>query len=307
MKRIVLCIVGPTASGKTTLALLVTKSLHGEIISADSRQVYKYLDIGTAKPTKEQRRLVKHFFVDESEPDEDFNAGEFGRRGREIINEVFQRKKVAIVVGGSGLYVQSLIDGFFHGPSADSGVRQQLYKRVHEEGAAALLNELRKVDPVSAAKMFPSNTRRIVRALEVYELTGTPLSNLQQEKIQIDFTPLLVGLQWDRRLLYERINRRVDEMLEKGLLDEVRRLRELGYSETTNALQTVGYQEAFAYLRGEFDYEAMVELMKRNTRRFAKRQLTWFRRDTRIHWFPIEDENGLPSIAEKVVKLYHDR
>lgn len=304
MKRIVLCIIGPTASGKTTLAILVAKSLNGEIISADSRQVYKYLDIGTAKPTKEQRRFVKHYFVDELEPDEVFNAGEFGRRGREIIDAIFRRKKVPIVVGGSGLYVQSLIDGFFRGPSEDSEVRQRLYQRLHEEGAAALLAELAKIDPVSAAKMLPSNTRRIVRALEVYKLTGIPISKLQEERIHIDFTPMLVGLSWDRKVLYERINQRVDEMLGKGFLDEVRGLRELGYSETTNALQTVGYQEAFAHLRGEFDYEAMVELMKRNTRRFAKRQLTWFRRDTRIHWLAIDHEEEFPPIADRITKLY---
>ncbi len=304
MKKIVLCIVGPTGSGKTALALLLAKSLDGEIISADSRQAYKHLDVGTAKPTKAQRREVKHYFIDELEPDEIFNAGDFGRKGREMIDDIFQRRSVPIVVGGSGLYIQSLIDGFFQGPSADNEVRHRLYERLHAEGVEVLLSELRKIDPASAARMLPSNTRRIVRALEVYELTGVPLSELQKEKIQIHFTPLMIGLQWDRRVLYGRINRRVDVMLEDGLLEEVRKLIELGYSEETNSLQTVGYHEALSHLQGEIGYDTMVELIKRNTRRFAKRQLTWFRREKRIRWFSIDDEQDFPSIAVKIVNMY---
>jgi len=304
MKKVVLCIVGPTASGKTNLALLIAQRLHGEIISADSRQVYKYLDIGTAKPTQQQLRQVKHHFVDELNPDECFNAGDFGRKGREIIEKLFRAKKVPMVVGGSGLYIRSLIDGFFEGPSANNDVRQRLYSRLHAEGADKLLSELRRVDPASASKMLPTNTRRIVRALEVFELTGIPISKLHEQKIRIDFSPLMIGLQWDRKLLYERINRRVDAMLEMGFLDEVRRLLDMGYSEPTNSLQTVGYQEAISHLRGKIDYDTMVELIKRNTRRFAKRQLTWFRADKRIQWMPIADEKDLPSIAERVIKRY---
>jgi tRNA dimethylallyltransferase len=305
MKKVVLCIVGPTASGKSSLALLVAKSLRGEIISADSRQVYRHLDIGTAKPTKAQRRQVKHHFVDLLDPDEAFSAGDFGRKGRETIDDIFRRKRVPIVVGGSGLYVKSLIDGFFEGPSADNDVRRQLYKRLQDEGGEALLTELRDMDPVSAARMLPSNTRRIVRALEVHELTGVPLSKLQDQRIRIDFTALMIGLQWDRKALYDRINKRVDTMLHDGLLDEVRSLLARGYSEATTSLQTVGYQEAIAHLQGKIDYATMVESIKRNTRRYAKRQLTWFRADRRIHWRPIADEKDLPSIAQGVTERYH--
>lgn len=305
MKRVVLCIVGPTASGKTELGFLVAKQLRGEIISADSRQLYRHLDIGTAKPTRQQLREVKHHFVDELEPDEHFSAGEFGRKGREIINDLLRLKKVPIVVGGSGLYIRSLIDGFFEGPSGDNDVRQRLNDRLHEEGAEVLLAELRRVDPVSASQMLASNARRIIRALEVFELTGVPISKLHEQKICVDFVPLMIGLQWDRKTLYERINRRVDAMLENGFLQEVRRLLDLGYSETTNSLQTVGYQEAIARLRGETDYETMVELIKRNTRRFAKRQLTWFRADKRIQWMPIPEEGNLPSMAQRVIERYY--
>jgi tRNA dimethylallyltransferase len=304
MKKAVLCIVGPTASGKSSLALLLAKSLHGEIISADSRQVYKYLDIGTAKPTTAQRRQVKHHFVDLLDPDEPFSAGEFGRKGRETIDDIFRRKKVPIAVGGSGLYVKSLIDGFFDVPSANNEVRRQLYKRLENEGAEALLDELWDIDRVSAARMLQSNTRRIVRALEVYELTGIPLSKLQDQRIRIDFTPLMIGLEWDRKALYDRINKRVETMLQAGLLDEVRDLLARGYSEAKNSLQTVGYQEAISHLKGKIDYETMVELIKRNTRRYAKRQLTWFRADKRIQWFPVGDEKKLPSIGGKVVAMF---
>jgi tRNA dimethylallyltransferase len=307
MKKVVLCIVGPTASGKSSLALVLAKSLRGEIISADSRQVYKYLDIGTAKPTKAQRRQVKHHFVDLLDPDATFSAGEFGRKGRETIDEIFRRKKVPIVVGGSGLYVKSLIDGFFEGPSANNEVRRQLYKRLQDEGAEALLAKLREIDPVSAERMLPSNTRRIVRALEVHELSGIPLSKLQDQRIQVDFTPLMIGLQWDRKVLYDRINNRVETMLQEGLLDEVRNLMDLGYSGAANSLQTVGYQEAISHLEGKIDYKTMVELIKRNTRRFAKRQLTWFRADRRIQWQPIADEKELSSIAQGVIERYHSR
>jgi tRNA dimethylallyltransferase len=302
MKRVVLCIVGPTASGKTTLALLIARKLHGEIISADSRQVYRYLDIGTAKPTRQQLRQVKHHFVDELEPDENFSAGEFGRKGRQIIDKLFRMKKVPIVVGGSGLYVRSLVNGFFEGPSAEGDMRQRLYSQLHEQGADKLLAELRRVDPASASTLLPTNTRRIIRALEVFELTGVPISKLHQRKIKIDFVPLMIGLQWDRNLLYERINSRVDAMVENGFLDEVRTLLDHGYSETTNSLQTVGYQEAILHLRGEIDYDTMVESIKRNTRRFAKRQLTWFRPDKRIHWVPVADEEELPSIAQGIIE-----
>jgi tRNA dimethylallyltransferase len=307
MKKVLLCIVGPTASGKSSLALLVAKSLDGEIISADSRQVYRYLDIGTAKPTKAQRRQVKHHFVDLLDPDEAFSAGEFGKRGRETIDDIFRRKKVPIVVGGSGLYVKSLIDGFFEGPSADNDVRRQLYERLEDEGAEALLTELRELDAVSAARMLASNTRRIVRALEVYELTGIPLSKLQDQRIRIDFTPLMFGLQWDRKVLYDRINERVETMLQDGLLDEVRNVLARGYSEATNSLQTVGYQEAISHLQGKIDYETMIELIKRNTRRFAKRQLTWFRGDQRIQWLPVSDERDFPSVVKKVSYLFRLR
>jgi tRNA dimethylallyltransferase len=305
--RNVLVLVGPTASGKTQLSLLLAQHLNGEIISADSRQIYKYLDIGTAKPTIEERNKIKHYFLDELTPDEDFNAGEYGKRGRMVIDEIFRAGKQPIVVGGSGLYIQSLIDGLFEGPARDEETRKRLHARLQAEGAETLLNELHRVDPVSAAKMLPSNTRRIVRALEVYYLTGVPLSEHQkQQPIQRTFQPVFVGIEWDRKKLYERINRRAEKMIEAGLIDEVRSLQRMGYSSSLNSLQTVGYQEVFQYLEGKIDYETMLERFAQNSRRFAKRQLTWFRRDRRIRWFHVEDESEFSTIAENIVNYFRN-
>lgn len=292
--------VGPTASGKTPISLRIAQQLNAEIISADSRQIYKFLDIGTAKPSLEDREKVKHYFVDELTPEQEFNAGEFGKRGREIIDDIFRRNNVPLVVGGSGLYVQSLIDGFFDGPSKDDELRQQLYARLHHDGAEVLLEELRAVDAESASKMLPSNTRRIVRALEVYKLTGVPISHWQNHKVKIHFVPVFVGLEWERKLLYERINRRVDWMIDQGLIDEVKRLHSRGYSPDLNALQTVGYKEVFDYFNQKISYEHMKELIKQNSRRYAKRQLTWFRADKRIRWFEVNSETDLLEVAKKI-------
>jgi tRNA dimethylallyltransferase len=303
-KRDVLVLVGPTASGKTPVSLLLARQLNAEIISADSRQVYRYMDIGTAKPRSEELNLVPHHFVDELLPDREFNAGEFGKRGRAVIEDIFSRKKVPLVVGGSGLYVQSLVDGFFEGPPADKTLRKTLVERLNAEGAEALLIELKRVDPVAASGMLPSNKRRIVRALEVYQLTGMPLSKLQEAQVGVSFTSCLVGLQWERKTLYERINERVDRMVEQGLLDEVRRLQGLGYSPKLNSLQTVGYKEALENIEGKITHQRMVELIKQNTRRFAKRQLTWFRGDNRIRWFEVKGEDDFPDVADGICRFF---
>lgn len=305
IRRSVLVLVGPTASGKTPVALFLAQNLNGEIISADSRQVYKFMDIGTAKPTKEERKHIKHYFVDELTPDKDFNAGEFGKKGRGIIADIFQRGKQPLVVGGSGLYIQALIDGFFESPVKDDVFRKRLYERLREEGGITLLNELRNIDPVSAAKMLPSNTRRIIRALEVYHLTGIPISqHHKKQRVERNFEPVFVGLAWDRKKLYEQINARVDRMIEMGLVDEVKALRQMGYESTLYALQTVGYQEVFQYLEGKISRVQMIELIKQNSRHYAKRQLTWFRRDQRIKWFPISGGESFEDVVHKIMDYF---
>ena len=304
VQRKVLVLTGPTASGKSHLSLNLASRLNGEIISADSRQIYKHLDIGTAKPSPEAREQIRHYFVDELDPAEHFDAGEFGRRGREIIDEIFRRGKLPIVVGGSGLYIRALVDGFFDGPSADPGVRSGLYRRAREEGNESLLRELARVDPAAARGMLPTNIRRIVRALEVYTLTGATMTGMQKLNVPANFAPRIFGLRWRRDALYRRIDERVDKMIADGFLEEVRRLQELGYSPGLNALQTVGYKEAFEYLGGAMAEDAMIGLMKRNSRRYAKRQMTWFRGDGRIVWFDVSDEADFDEIAGSMAERF---
>ncbi len=303
----VLVLVGPTCSGKTAISIVLASMLQGEIISADSRQVYKYLDIGTAKPTPDEQASIKHHFVDELLPDQDFNAGEFGERGRELIQGILQRHKLPIVVGGSGLYVRSVIDGFFDGPDADGEFREAMEQHVKAGRIGFLVEELRKVDPESAATIDPTKPRRIIRALEVYHLTGNSLSSLHRlKKVQIEFEPVLFGLKWKREELYGRIEKRCERMISAGLLNEVEHLEGMGYDTTLNALNTVGYAEAFAYRRGETSYEEFLELFKQNSRRYAKRQMTWFRKDNRIHWIEMGEEKKAAGVIEEIASLFQN-
>jgi tRNA dimethylallyltransferase len=306
MERKALAIVGPTASGKTKLSLIIAEKINGEIISADSRQIYRYMDIGTAKPTLEERQRVKHYFIDELDPNEEFNAGIFGEKGREIIEDIFSRGKIPIIVGGSGLYVKSLIDGFFEGPGADWELREMLYRKASQLGKEAIYEELKKVDPVSAEKIHPNNLKRIIRALEVYYITGKPISQMQKEiKPEINFKTIQIGLNWDRKKLYKRIEERVDKMIKDGLIEEVKKLRELGFDKNLNSLQTVGYKEVFDYLDGLISYEQMIYLIKRNSRRYAKRQLTWFRQDKRIIWLDVDESTDFEKLADKVIEIFN--
>jgi tRNA dimethylallyltransferase len=299
--RHVIVLVGPTASGKTSVSLQLARLLNAEIISADSRQVYRYLDVGTAKPSLAEREGIPHHFIDEFPPDREFNAGEFGERGRKVIDAVFARGRVPLVVGGSGLYVQSLIDGFFEGPGADWEYREMLEERIVKGKLGELISELQKVDPESAARIDPTKPRRVIRALEVYHTTGRPLSALQNEnRIVVNFTPFFFGLEWERGALYCRVDARCEEMLRKGLLDEVARLEEMGYGPSLNALRTVGYAEGFAYRRSEISYEEMVRLFKQNSRRYAKRQMTWFKRDGRIEWIRMREGVTPQEVAEGI-------
>ena len=302
----ILVIVGPTASGKSALALEVAKLFPAEIISADSRQVYKHLTIGTAKPTEEELRSVPHHFINIREPDEKFTAGDFQEQGRTIISQILDRKKLPIVCGGSGLYVQGLIDGFFEQPEFTKKVRSTLEARLKKEGADALYNDLRNVDPASAAAMDATKFRRVIRALEVYYETGVPISQFHSNhKKDGLYNAVWIGLEWEREELYRRINSRVDGMIREGFIDEVRHLQSSGFDDRFQALQTVGYKEAYQYLRNEISYERMIELMKQNTRRFAKRQMTWFRKEFRIQWYRISAGKEIPIIASKTLKKFH--
>lgn len=294
----ILCIVGPTASGKTALSLKVAALCGGEIVSADSRQVYTHLSIGTAKPSADELRKVPHHFIDIVTPDIHFSAGDFAEKGRSIITEIISRNRLPIISGGTGLYVTALVDGLFEGPPLQLEFRHRLEQKADAEGGKLLLEELRSVDPAAAQRMLPTNIRRIIRALEVYYVTGIPISVHHEQQCRTrHYNAVFAGLAWNRDVLYNRINHRVDCMLEAGFLDEVRMLLDMGYDERFKSMQTVGYKEAFAFIRHEVTYDRMVELMKQNTRRFAKRQLTWFRPDIRIRWYPISHESEIGEIA----------
>lgn len=298
-----LAIVGPTCSGKSELALELATRLNGEIISADSRQIYKFLDIGTSKPSVQDRTRVPHHFVDTLDPSEEYSAGAFGIDARKTIEEIVTRHHQPILVGGSGLYIKSVIDGFFDGPAKDKELRRQLEERLEIEGPASLLESLRRVDPVTAASMELSKPRRIIRALEVYYTTGRPLSDHHKHQPKAEWVECIqIGIDWPRAELYKRIEYRVDIMLARGLVDEVRRLRSLGFEQMQNSLNSVGYKEVFDFLDGKVSQEEMVTLIKRNTRRFAKRQLTWFRADKRIRWVKAGAGGNVGELADIVEK-----
>lgn len=294
-----IAIVGATASGKTALSIRLAEFLNAEIISADSRQVYKHIPIASAIPSVEERKNIKHYFLEELELDEEFNAGEFGKKGREIIKEIFTKGKTPVIVGGSGLYIKSLIDGFFDEEIKDDEVRKKLYDELAKYGKEYLYNKLLEVDPESANKITPNFYRRVIRALEVYYISGRKISELHNEKPQIEFQTIQIGIQLDRNILYERINKRVDEMLKRGLIKEVQLLNDNGYNYTThNSLNTVGIKEVFKYFEGEYNFEKMIEMIKQNTRRFAKRQLTWFRKDKRINWITYEQASDINNVLK---------
>ena len=298
----VIVIVGPTSSGKTALSIKIAEKLKSEIISADSRQIYKFLDIGTAKPSEEELKKAKHHFISTLNPDKNFNVSEFEIESIKIISRMHSQQKIPLVVGGSGLYIKALVDGIFNTVDVDEELREKLMHQRKIHGNDYLYNKLKEVDPVSASKMLPQNYKRIIRALEVHHLTGKPIWMLQNEyKREINFEFNQYGLNWKRKVLYENIEKRVDEMIESGLVEELKGVLEKGFDKKLNALNTVGYKEIISYLDGEISLERATELIKRNTRRFAKRQLTWFNKDERINWINIEKPEDLNSAADIIL------
>jgi tRNA dimethylallyltransferase len=303
--RKVLAIVGPTASGKTPVAIEIAKQLNGEIISADSRQVYKHIPIASAIPSEKERQGIPHYFMEELNLTESFNAGEFGKLGREKIEDIFSRGKQPVITGGSGLYIRSLIDGLFEEEIENEEVRNDLYEKLKLKGKEFLYNELKEIDKIAAAAMMPHNFRRVIRALEIYYASGKKISDLQKNKIRIDFETVQAGLMLDRKFLYHRINERVDVMLKKGLVKEVEQLKDNGFHYTkNNALNTVGIKEVFKYFEGEYNYDEMVHFIKQNSRRYAKRQMTWFRKDKRIQWVEVTPETSTQRASGEIIEIF---
>lgn len=293
-------IVGPTAVGKSEVAIELAKRINGEIVSCDSRQVYKYLNIGTAKPTKEERKKIPHYLIDIIEPDEEFNAFLYARKAHAAISRIHRKRKIPILVGGSGLYVRAAIDGIFLGAKKNKEIRARLEKF----SSSNLYKKLKKVDSETASRLHPHDKVRIVRALEVYELTGQPIAALQEisKGKKPNYDLIMIGLKRKREELYQRINQRVEEMIEEGLIKEVESLLEKGFSKDLIGLKGLGYKEIIGYLKGEYDLKEAIRLLKRNTRRFAKRQLTWFKQDKRIHWLEIAEKDSANRIASEIIK-----
>ena len=285
MKPKVIVIVGPTASGKSGVAIELAKKINGEIVSADSMQVYREMNIGTAKVTEEEAAGIKHYLIDVASPAETFNVAMYKSMAEEAIREIIAKGKTPIVVGGTGLYVSTLVNGIeLSEVKNDDRIRKKLEERLTNEGIDVVFQELQKVDPEAAQVIDKNNTRRVIRALEIYEATGKTKTQLDRESIkEVAFDYQIFGILTDREELYDRLNKRVDCMIEQGLIEEVKSLREK-YTFSQTALQGLGYKEVIEFLDGTITKEEMIEKLKMETRRYAKRQMTWFRRDDRIHW-----------------------
>jgi tRNA dimethylallyltransferase len=300
----VIVIVGPTCSGKTQLSLVLAEILNTEIISADSRQIYKKLNIGTAKPADKDLKRIKHYFIDELDPKDEFDANKFEQRSEKIIKGIHLKEKIPIVVGGSGLYIKALIDGISDSADTNEELRSELLDLRKKYGNEYLYKELEKLDPDSALKMLPQNWKRVLRALEVIKLTGRPIWQHQnQQKSKVEYKFHQFGLLWDRKTLYQNIEQRVDEMFESGLVTEIERILSEGYSMDLNSLNTVGYKEVIQFLQGEITLVRAIDLIKRNSRRYAKRQMTWFKKDKRITWYQINQPSDINYVCDQIIKM----
>lgn len=292
MNRPLIVIGGPTASGKTNLAVKLAHKINGEIISADSMQVYKYMDIGTAKPTLNEMDHIKHYLIDEFYPDEEFNISIFKNKAKAYIDLIHSKGKIPILAGGTGFYIQAVVnDNDFTQTTTDNTLREQLYKQAEELGNTYLHDKLKEVDAVSAAIIHANNVKRVVRALEFYQQTGTPISlhNEKEKQRTSPYNVKYVLLNMNRETLYNRINLRVDKMIEDGLVEEVKKLLDMGYAEHLVSMQGLGYKEIVPYIKGEISLTEATNALKQGTRHFAKRQFTWFNRQCDGHWIPVDE------------------
>ena len=305
MQNPLVVIVGPTAVGKSEVAIELAKRINGEIVSCDSRQVYKHLNIGTAKPTKEERRKVPHHLIDIIRPDEEFNAFFYAQKARKAISKAHRKKKIPILVGGSGLYARAVIDGIFLGAGKNEKIRKRLEKEIEKFGSKHLHQRLKWVDLETASHLHPHDRVRIIRALEVHELTGQPISALQKisRGKRPNYDLLMIGLKRERKELYRRINQRAERMIKKGLVKEIESILKKGFSRDLAALKGLGYKEIIGYLDGEYDLKEAIHLLKRNSRRFAKRQLTWFNQDKRIHWIEIAKKDSTTRVTAQIIEM----
>ena len=302
-QQVIPFIVGPTAVGKTATAIELAKQLDGEIISIDSRQVYKGLDVGTAKPTLRQQKEIPHHLIDILEPTEQISAGTYRELALSAVADIQSHGKLPIFVGGSGMYVKTLIRGIFQESLTDNSVRERLKSELERKGIAELYNRLVDIDPELAIKIHLNDAKRITRALEIYEITGKPPSaHYRNQQTESPFPNRIFVLTMERKYLYQRINERVDQMIQDGLVDEVQALLNSGFRKTLDSLLTLGYREVIGYLDGDFGHDEMIENIKRNTRHYAKRQLTWFRHQLEAIWITITPETAISEIAGQIIQ-----
>ncbi len=301
----IICIAGPTASGKTGLAVALARELNGEVISCDSMQIYRRMDIGTAKPTKEEMQGIRHHMLDVAEPDEDFSVSRYCEMADPVLQDILARGKTAIIAGGTGLYMDSLMKGNTFAPCPATGCRERLEAQAEEMGMEWMLEHLRSIDPDAAAKLHLADRKRIIRALEVFEETGETITahNARTAAIPPKYTPLYLGLDFeDRADLYRRIDLRVELMMQQGLLEEIKALLASGIPEKCTAMQAIGYKEFVAAFKGEISVEEAIAQVQQASRHYAKRQLTWFRRNENMHWLIRKaEETEILSKARQVV------
>lgn len=299
----ILVVAGPTAVGKTEYAISLAQHFDGEIVSCDSMQLYRFMNIGSAKPTREERAAVKHYLVDEIDPREPFSAAQYQRRAKAAIFRILEKGKLPVISGGTGLYLNSLLyEMDFSAPPRRDDYRKKLEKLAEEQGRQALHGLLAQRDPAAAERIHPNNTKKIIRALETIESSGgqvRPFSNVNVPSG--DYRPVLLGLTRDRQELYERIDRRVDVLMERGLLAEVRSLLEMGLTEEHISMKGIGYKELISHLEGKWDLDTAVSKIKQNTRHYAKRQLTWFRRYDTMKWFDLSEYERKEKALEDII------
>lgn len=309
MKKPLIVIAGPTACGKTGLSIKLAKLINGEIISGDSMQVYKYMDIGTAKATKEEMNGIKHYMIDEFYPDEEFNVTIFQKKSKEYMEKIYSENKIPILCGGTGFYINALVnDNDFTETENDYTFRNSLYKFAEDNGAEALHKKLEQIDPESAKNIHPNNIKRVARAIEFFELTKTPISkhNENEKQKTSPYNTAFIILNMDRAKLYDRIEKRIDIMVKNGLIEEVKKLLDMGYSEDLVSMQGIGYKEIVPYIKGECSLDYAISELKKATRHFAKRQITWFKRQTEGLWVDLSvqsEDEALKTIENYIKEL----
>jgi len=309
-KKIPLLVVaGPTAAGKTKTAVELAREFDGEVVSADSMQIYKYMDIGTAKPTEEEKKSIPHYMIDIVEPDEEYSVSDYQNDAQKVIQQIFNRKKLPILAGGTGLYIKAVVDDYYFSEATiDWNFRKKMREMAKKYGKDFLHSKLKEVDPFSAKRIHPNDVKRIIRALEVYHQTGKPISYYEKKTRETEspYNVLIIGLTMPREILYKKIDKRVDEMIEKGLVEEVKMLLDMGYDENLNSMKGLGYRQIIKHLKGEYSLEEAIRLIKRDTRRFAKRQFTWFRRDNRINWINLLKNDAVEIVEKKIKSLLQE-